>query len=291
MDALTSSFGLDPKLEQGIRAIGTTLNPDTLAQSRALFEPVMDHSLPSGAIRTNDLSYGDNARQVLDLCVPDGDAKPIVLFVPGGGFTGGTKDAYAHIPAFFARQGWIGAIMNYRLAPDFLWPAGAQDVSRAIDWLATHAGDHGGDASRIYVVAQSAGAAHASSALFDPGLRPKTDIRAAVLMSGLYRLKSGVNGANAAKYFGEDESLFADRSAANHVASSTVKVFLTLAELDPYYLVSSTLDLMDALARRDGVSPPLTWLKGHNHISPALVLGGPGDELGPAIIQTLLGAG
>lgn len=287
---LTSSFGLSPELEQGLRSIGPTLSPDTLAQSRALFADAMDASLPADAARHDNLAYGEHERQVLDLCVPAGSDKPIVLFVPGGGFTGGSKDAYAHIPAFFARRGCIGAIMNYRLAPDHGWPAGSQDVSFAVDWLAEQAATHGGDPARIFVVAQSAGAAHASGTVFNAALAPRTPIRAAVLMSGLYRLKSGVNGANAVHYFGADEALFPERSASSHVATSRVPVFLTIAELDPYYLVSSTLDLADALARRDGGCPPVTWLKGHNHISPALTIGGPGDTLGDAVLDTLLSA-
>jgi acetyl esterase/lipase len=290
MTMLTSTFGLDPKLEAGVRAIGSALSPDTLAQSRALFEPGMDASLPTGGTRHDNCGYGEDERQVLDLCIPAGTSKPIVLFVPGGGFTGGTKDAYGHIPAFFARKGCIGAIMNYRLAPDHQWPAGSQDVARAVDWLADNAAAHGGDPARVFVVAQSAGAAHASGAIFNPALAPRTPICAAVLMSGLYRLKPGVNGANAVRYFGDDEALFAERSASTHVKSSKVKVFLTIAELDPYYLVSSTLDLMDALAKRDGTCAPLTWLKGHNHISPALVLGGLSDTLGDAVLDALMSA-
>ncbi len=71
-------------------------------------------------------------------------------------------------------------------------------------------------------------------------------------------------------------------------AGSTLPVLLTLAEFDPPFLVSSTLAMAQALTERDGVCPPLTWLRGHNHVSPVLGLGGPGDRLGDAIHGALL---
>ena len=41
--------------------------------------------------------------------------------------------------------------------------------------------------------------------------------------------------------------------------------------------------MMDALTRRDRRAPECVWLRGHNHLSPVLNMGGPGDTLGDAI--------
>ena len=211
---------------------------------------------------------------------------PILLFVPGGGFTGGDKALYPHIPAFFARKGYLAAAMNYRLAPEFVWPTGSEDVSSVLDWLADNAASLGGDPSRIFVVAQSAGAAHASGSLFDPRRRPRchASLRAALLMSGIYRMRERQE-PNGRVYFGDDPAAYVDRSPVAHVAESRVPVMLTIAELDPPFLVPSTAALFEALAERDGTPPPMAWLKGHNHFSPVLNLGGRGDLLGDAIHQ------
>ena len=162
----------------------------------------------------------------------------------------------------------------------------ASDVSSVLDWLADNAASLGGDPSRIFVVAQSAGAAHASGSLFDPRRRPRchASLRAALLMSGIYRMRERQE-PNGRVYFGDDPAAYVDRSPVAHVAESRVPVMLTIAELDPPFLVPSTAALFEALAERDGTPPPMAWLKGHNHFSPVLNLGGRGDLLGDAIHQ------
>jgi triacylglycerol lipase len=287
---LTSSFGLDGTIAAELRSIGAVLDDAVLQRSRALYANRKDLSLPSGGERADDICYGDHPRQLLDVCMPGAQGRPVLLFVPGGGFTGGDKAFYAHVPAFFARRGWLAAAMNYRLAPEFTWPSGAEDVSRALDWLSANATRYGGDASRIYVVGQSAGATHAAGALFDPALRPRSHraIRKAVLMSGFYRMSADTPAKGATAYFGSDAEAHAARSPLSRVAGSALPVLLTLAEFDPPFLVSSTLAMAQALTERDRVCPPLAWLHGHNHLSPVLGLGGPGDRLGDAIHGALL---
>jgi triacylglycerol lipase len=287
---LTSSFGLDDTIAAELRSIGAVLDDAVLQRSRALYAERKDLSLPPGGERADDVAYGDHPRQVLDVCMPGRQGRPLLLFVPGGGFTGGDKSFYAHVPAFFARRGWIAAAMNYRLAPEFSWPSGAADVSRALDWLSENAGRYGGDASRICVVGQSAGATHAAGALFDPGMRPRchASIRKAVLMSGFYSMSAGTPAKGAVAYFGSDAASHAERSPVGRVAASTLPTLLTLAEFDPPFLVSSTLAMAQALTDRDRVCPPLAWLRGHNHLSPVLGLGGPGDRRGEAIHGALL---
>jgi len=279
---LTSSFGLDDTIAAELRSIGAVFDDAVLQRSRALYAERKDLSLPPGGERADDVAYGEHPRQVLDICMPGQQGRPILLFVPGGGFTGGDKSFYAHVPAFFARRGWLAAAMNYRLAPDFTWPSGAADVARALDWLSDNAARHGGDASRICVLAQSAGATHASTALFDPALRPRchASIRKAVLMSGFYRMSADKPAKGALAYFGSDAARYAERSPLASVAASALPVLLALAEFDPPFLVSSTLAMAQALTERDRVCPPLAWLRGHNHVSPVLGLGGAGDRLG-----------
>jgi acetyl esterase/lipase len=288
--SLSSSFGLDPSIAAALRSMGPVFDGPVLERSRALFAAGRDLSLPEHGARTDDIPYGDHPRQVLDVCAPGGARRPVVLFAPGGGFTGGDKAFYAHVPAFFARKGWLAAAMNYRLAPDFAWPAGAQDVASALDWLAEHAQRLGGDPSRIHVVAQSAGATHASGALFQHELRPRCHdvVRKAVLLSGFYRMSADTPVTTAALYFGSDETQYAQRSPLSHAPGSKVPVVLGFAQFDPAHLACSTLALAQALTTRDGRCPPLAWLQGHNHVSPVLGLGASNDLLGEAIHQALM---
>ena len=286
---LTSSFGLDPEIERQLREMGPKFDGVVLEKSRALFADRKNTSLPSGARRIDDVPYGMDDRQKLDLCIPETQNKAIVVFVPGGGMVGGDKSFYAHIPAFFARQGYLGVCMNYRLAPQFLFPKGAEDVAGVIDWLAANGATYGADSSRLFIVAQSAGAVHAASAIFDKRVRPRhyAGIRAAVLMSGVYKVVPNHEGGNINLYFGNDPAELEDRSPANHVSDGTVPVIMTVAELEPTFFGLSAAALIDALTRRDKRAPEVAWLKGHNHLSSVLGMGGPGDMLGEAIIGAL----
>jgi acetyl esterase/lipase len=144
--------------------------------------------------------------------------------------------------------------MNYRLAPNHSWPAGAKDVASATDWLVEHVGAHGGDAARVFVLAQSAGATHSAGAIFDPRFRPRHHhaMRAALLMSGLHRMEPRLTASNIRAYFGDDPKLYPDMSPVNHVAGSTTKVALSVAELDPSFLSVPTFALATALSERDG---------------------------------------
>ncbi len=262
-----------------IRAIGPRFDGEVLAATRALYDGHWDLSLPTGGNLHFNLAYGRDARQALDLASLGGANAPILLFVPGGGFVGGDKSEYVHVAPAFARLGFATAVMNYRLAPTHAWPAGAMDVAAAIDWFDEHATEFGANGSAIYVLAQSGGAAHASGALFDPRFRPRAfdRVRSGVLMSGFYRMEPTIVAPNVRAYFGEDPAQYVDRSPVTAVPKSALPVALTVSEFDPKFLALQTLTLAAALAERDGRCPPLIWNEGHNHVSPVLSIGTPGD--------------
>jgi triacylglycerol lipase len=284
---LSRSYGLDPGIEARFREIGYVFTPEIVELTRELFADNKDLSLPQGGARHDDVAYGEHERQRIDICTPGGSGKPVVVFVPGGGMVGGNKAFYAHIPAFFAREGFVGVGVNYRLAPEFLFPAGAEDVASVVDWLVENVAQYGGDPTRIFIVGQSAGAVHAASTLFDKRCRAKhrDAIRAAVLMSGVYEITPDHEGGNINLYFGNDADELKDRSSVNHVAGSDVPVIITVAEMEPTFFGLSAAALMYALTQRDKHAPQLLWLKGHNHLSPVLNMGSAKDELGPGIAQ------
>jgi acetyl esterase/lipase len=130
-----------------------------------------------------------------------------------------------------------------------------------------HVARFGGDATRLSMFGHSAGASHVATYLFDPDMRGHELMSAAVLSSGLYVLRKSEMRANVAQYFGEDESIFARRSALSHVSGTKIPVFLTVAEYDPPPLATPTFELAMALTQRDGHPPPLLRLDGHNHYS------------------------
>ncbi|WP_232439048.1 alpha/beta hydrolase [Burkholderia ubonensis] len=102
---------------------------------------------------------------------------PIVLFAHGGGFVSGDLDTHdVLVRAIAGRARALVIAVDYRLAPEFPFPAGLEDVYAVLQWTAAHADELGGDAERIVLCGDSAGAtlsaATAMLARDHGGLRP-----------------------------------------------------------------------------------------------------------------------
>ncbi len=273
-----------------IAALGAQFNPDIAAATRALYAGLI--APPSETIRADyDIAYGEHRRQTLDVYTAGGNTpKPVLLFVPGGGFVRGDKRAddvfYGNLARWFAAEGFVAIAMNYRLAPDHGWPAGAQDVGSALGWISANISRHGGDPRNILLFGQSAGATHVSTFLYHPKLfTPIAGIRGAVLASGMYRMTEEQRAPNLLAYFGTDAAQYAERSPIAHIAHNKVPVLLTVAEFDPAPLAAPTYLLAEAITRRDGKPPQVIWLKGHNHVSTVFSFGTEDQSFGRKIVE------
>ena len=120
----------------------------------------------------NNIRYtysGPDKQNVLDVYAPaTGNNHPIVLYVHGGGWLGGTKAQLESKPDFFVGNDYVLVSINYRLSPEFKHPAHVQDVASAIAWVYNNAAQFGGDPERIAISGHSAGAHLAALAATDP---------------------------------------------------------------------------------------------------------------------------
>ncbi|MWV51052.1 alpha/beta hydrolase fold domain-containing protein [Rathayibacter sp. VKM Ac-2803] len=87
-----------------------------------------------------DLVYDEATGQALDVCSPvDAGASPLpaVLVVHGGSWARGDKADVNWRPLcqWLASEGFVAVSVNYRLAPDAVFPAQIDDVSAALDWI------------------------------------------------------------------------------------------------------------------------------------------------------------
>jgi len=109
----------------------------------------------------------------LDLYTPDGatpgDARPVVVYVHGGGWMNGNKASkMANKVPLFTGAGYVFASVNYRLSPsppDTSYPADRirfpdhpDDVGEAVAWIERNVAGYGGDPTRILLIGHSAGA-------------------------------------------------------------------------------------------------------------------------------------
>lgn len=95
----------------------------------------------------------------LDVFVPKeaGEPRPLLLFIHGGGWSGGKKENYLHYNLHFAELGYVTASVQYRLAPEHRFPKAIQDVFCALAFLREHAATYKIDPKQVALVGGSAG--------------------------------------------------------------------------------------------------------------------------------------
>ena len=122
-----------------------------------------------------DVKYGAADRNLLDVFMPErvSAARPVLIFVHGGGFVAGSKHVpgspfYDNIMLWAVKSGFIGINMEYPLAPQSPWPAGAQDIGSVVQWVSQNIASRGGDPAKIYLMGHSAGARHVAGYVSHP---------------------------------------------------------------------------------------------------------------------------
>ena len=130
--------------------------------------PEVKVSFPGGVTGFPKITYyKPSSRPVLlDLYLPPGGtntAHPFIVYVHGGGWSGGTQrttGAYEDWPAVLASisaKGYVVASVDYRLSGEAPFPAAVQDIKAAIRWLRMNASTYGVDKTRGLVWGPSAG--------------------------------------------------------------------------------------------------------------------------------------
>lgn len=266
--------------------MGRTIGPEMLAAVQALYRDEQDAHAVRQPPAAPDVAYGTHPRHRLDLYPPQASGRPapILLWVHGGGFVRGEKSSpdhpyNAHAGRWAARSGMLGAVMNYRLAPEAVWPEGGEDVGAAIAWLKAHGAANGGDPERIVAVGTSAGAVHVATHLQLAG--NDSGLAGAVLLSGLYGFAP--LEARDECYYGAPE-LYAERAPGKALTATNVPLFLSFAEYDPPRFQAEALALLAARVGAQGHVPHAHIAAGHNHFSAAYHLGTSDTRLADEIL-------
>ncbi len=107
-----------------------------------------------------NVPYGPHERNVLDLWkAKSSKPAPLVIFIHGGGFRGGSKDGIS--PALLGgclKAGISVAAINYRLSQHAPFPAPMLDSARAVQFLRSKAGEWNLDPKNVGATGGSAGA-------------------------------------------------------------------------------------------------------------------------------------
>jgi acetyl esterase len=84
---------------------------------------------------------------------------PVLVFVHGGGFVAGDRDAHGTDLRWFAEGGWLVVSVDYALSsPDrHLWDVVQPQLGCALTWVTANAHRYGGDPARLSLSGDSAG--------------------------------------------------------------------------------------------------------------------------------------
>ncbi|KPF62872.1 hypothetical protein IP69_19830 [Bosea sp. AAP35] len=223
-----------------------------------------------------DLAFGPHPRQKLDVYVPPGGGqnRPVVFFIYGGSWSGGSRGTYALVGEAFAARGYVTVIADYRLVPEVRFPVFIEDGALALRFVADSITDYGGDPGRIHLVGHSAGAYNAMMLALDrrylatAGVGARS-IRAAVGLSGPYDFLP-LEGAVTTAAFGQARNL-SQTQPINVVRRDTPPILLATGSADRTVLPKNTQTLAARL-RQVGAPVTVEVYEGLGHAEPALAL-------------------
>jgi len=116
---------------------------------------------PDGVEIQRDLVYATIGERELhlDLFLPkNGNGPfPAVVYVHGGGWSGGGRNAFQRQAAYMATKGYAGACIEYRLSGVAHYPAALYDAKAAVRWVRANAAKYRIDPDRIGIMGFSAG--------------------------------------------------------------------------------------------------------------------------------------
>lgn len=192
------------------------------------------------------------------------DPAPTMLFIHGGGWMYGDLESHDPVCRFIAEQSGVQLLaIDYRLAPEHIFPAAVEDCKAAYRWLVEHADEINADPTRLAVGGDSAGGAlSASTAVW----AAEQDLPLAFQLL-IYPGTDWVERSESRRLFGEGFIL--------------TEVFMTNAE-EAYFAPDADKSLPDASALRRVDFP--------ENVAPAHVVTGGFDPLrdeGEAYAQLL----
>jgi acetyl esterase/lipase len=162
----------------------------TLAASGCSGADLVNALAPDTGFRhIEDIAYGDETRQRLDLYIPASAAPPpVVVFFYGGNWQSGDKETYRFVGAALAARGFAVVVPDYRVYPEVRYPGFIEDGAAAVRWTLAHIARYGGDPARVSLMGHSAGAYIAMMLALDPEWlgADRARIRGVVGLAGPY---------------------------------------------------------------------------------------------------------
>lgn len=127
-----------------------------------LLSAIVPFATPAQAKKITNVSYGANK---LDIYTTAAKNAPVLIFVHGGAWVGGSKGGVQSMSRFFNKRGFLFVSVEYTKYPRISVSQQADQVGQAINWVHANIAKYGGNPRRIAVMGHSAGCHLASLAI------------------------------------------------------------------------------------------------------------------------------
>ena len=259
-------------------AVGSIALATQQAQALSALAIVNGITSNGGIGVSKDILYGDEPLQDLDIYYPKPLAQamktnttikqdyPMVVFVHGGSWESGSKEEYAFVGQSLAQAGYVTAVINYRKAPEHVYPDYVEDTAQAIAWSYKNAKRFHANPERFAVVGHSAGAFNAVAAVANEdflkpyGIKPK-DITAVIGIAGPYSYDfRKFSSVTAFATDATPDEVMPDRQ----IKGQQPPYLLLTAEKDKVVYATNTIKMTQAL-KAAGVTVQTSEIKGASH--------------------------
>lgn len=115
---------------------------------------------PTNTVQTETFAVIDGQALKLDVYEPTAatnEARPAIVVVHGGSWSGGGRSDFPQWNAWLNEQGYVIFDIDYRLAPQPNWQTATGDVKCAVGWVKQHAAEYNIDPERVALMGRSAG--------------------------------------------------------------------------------------------------------------------------------------
>jgi len=272
-------------------------------ETAEIYAPLHPKPPYKGVSIARDISFGPDAKDVLDVFAPEkgGGSLPVLIYVSGGAGNkqqGGPNGEpfYDNIMLWAVKSGMVG--VNMQRHPGEAWDDPAKDIGRVVEWVHANIARYKGNAARVFIWCQSAGNVPVSTYVGHKDLwGPEgVGIKGVVFMSppafnilparppavqggfaacrqpngepsaAVAPFGRGRGGAGRGKQAQPDEATLLARSNLPGLIDSKLPFMLTVAELDPPNITAFAETLRDELCKANRC-PTYVTFKDHSHIS------------------------
>ncbi|MCP9274706.1 alpha/beta hydrolase [Mycolicibacterium arenosum] len=247
----------------------------------------------AGSVPDAQLAYSTFDGEPLNVSVyrpPAGGGRaPVLVYIHGGGWVAGARDAKSADMRWFADRGWLTITVDYSLssADRHLWNVVQSQLGCALVWVANNAAAYGGDPTRLSLSGDSAGGNLAINTAY---LRARDelqsscggDIPAVSAVTALYPAvdpadfyvnsdailgdtSRGMAGAYTGGTPAEHPDRYAAIASATHLGPTAPPTLILVGAADHLVPVGATHRFVDA-ARRAGVDAQLVSVPYADHV-------------------------